>query len=108
MRKANIFYNNNIFVGVLIEYKQNAHYVFEYDLAYTGPSLSLNMPIKEKTYHFDRFPPYFEGVLPEGWQLEGLLKYNKVDSKDFFRQLMLVGNDLVGAFTVKEDFTQHD
>ncbi|MFW5877858.1 MAG: HipA N-terminal domain-containing protein, partial [bacterium] len=44
----------------------------------------------------------FEGLLPEGIQLEGLLKFNKIDRNDLFSQLMAVGDDMVGAVTVKE------
>jgi serine/threonine-protein kinase HipA len=102
MRKAHVFYNNAIFVGTLIEHKAGSDYSFEYHDDYKGVPVSLTMPIDKKFYHFDQFPYYFEGVLPEGWQLEGLLKYYKVDPQDLFGQLILVGNDLVGAFTVKE------
>jgi serine/threonine-protein kinase HipA len=102
MRKAHVFYNNKIFVGTLIEHQYRSHYTFEYDVDYTGSSVSLNMPLEQKSYAFNQFPHYFEGVLPEGWQLQGLLAYSKIDSNDLFGQLMLVGNDLVGAFTVKE------
>jgi len=40
--------------------------------------------------------------LPEGIQLEGLLKIRKIDRADYFSQLMAVGNDMVGAVTVEE------
>jgi serine/threonine-protein kinase HipA len=60
------------------------------------------MPITLSEYAFDRFPPFFEGLLPEGVMLEGLLKQNKIDKLDYFSQLMAVGGDLVGAVTVKE------
>ena len=47
-------------------------------------------------------PLFFEGLLPEGIMLEGLLKIGKIDKNDFFAQLIATGNDLVGAVTVKE------
>tara|TARA_R110000868_G_scaffold160854_4_gene390642 strand:- start:1030 stop:1350 length:321 start_codon:yes stop_codon:yes gene_type:complete len=102
MRKANIFYNNKIFVGILIEEKANSYYVIQYDKLYNGPPLSLTMPIDKKRYEFTEFPPFFEGVLPEGLQLESLLKLEKLNRNDYFSQLMVVGKDLVGAFSVKE------
>jgi len=34
--------------------------------------------------------------------LEGLLKIKKIDKNDYFSQLMAVGEDMVGAVTVKE------
>ena len=56
----------------------------------------------QKKYTFNKFPPFFEGLLPEGIQLEGLLKLNKIDRNDLFSQLIAVGDDVVGAVTVKE------
>jgi serine/threonine-protein kinase HipA len=60
------------------------------------------MPVEEKEFVFDRFPPYFDGLLPEGILLESLLKLRKIDKYDYFGQLVAVGNDLVGAVTVQE------
>jgi serine/threonine-protein kinase HipA len=60
------------------------------------------MPVEEKEFIFDRFPPYFDGLLPEGVLLEGLLKQRKIDKYDYLSQLIAVGNDLVGAVTVQE------
>jgi serine/threonine-protein kinase HipA len=34
--------------------------------------------------------------------LEGLLKIKKIDKNDHFSQLMAVGEDMVGAVTVRE------
>jgi serine/threonine-protein kinase HipA len=60
------------------------------------------MPIKGKSFKYNSFPPFFDGLLPEGIQLEGLLKIKKIDKNDYFSQLMAVGEDMVGAVTVKE------
>ncbi len=78
-------------------------YIFMYDSNYNGPPVSLIMPIKQKIYYFHKFPAYFEGVLPEGFQLAALLRQEKLDCNDYFGQLMCVGRDLVGAFTVEEE-----
>ncbi|MQY80452.1 MAG: toxin HipA, partial [Bacteroidetes bacterium] len=53
-------------------------------------------------FEFDEFPPFFDGLLPEGFQLEALLKQKKIDRDDLFIQLITVGEDLVGAVTIKE------
>ena len=83
-------------------------YRFVYDEAYTGPPVSLTMPVREKMFLYNRFPPFFDGLLPEGTQLEGLLKQAKIDRNDLLSQLLTVGEDLVGAVTVRpeEDFSQ--
>ena len=67
-----------------------------------GPSIALTMPVDGKEFVFDRFPPFFDGLLPEGLLLEGLLKQRKIDKFDYLSQLIAVGNDLVGAITVQE------
>jgi len=101
MRKAKIFVKGAE-AGTLSEIKQGAEYVFEYLHGYNGLEISRTMPINKKVYSFDKFPPFFDGLLPEGIQLEGLLKIRKIDNNDFFSQLLAVGEDLVGVVTVKE------
>ncbi len=101
MRKAKIFVNSTD-AGILLELEFGKKYRFEYLQGYTGIPVSLTMPLSQRVYEFESFPPFFDGLLPEGYQLEGLLKIGKVDRNDFFAQLMAVGDDLVGNVTVKE------
>jgi serine/threonine-protein kinase HipA len=101
MRKAKVYFKG-IEVGILAEKKPGKEYIFEYLDEYDGPGVSQTMPIKKKVYSFETFPPFFDGLLPEGIQLEGLLRIKKIDKYDFFSQLIAVGEDMVGAVTVKE------
>jgi len=101
MRKAKVFVNGTE-AGILSEIKQGTAYVFEYLDGYDGLEISRTMLLNQKLYSFDKFPPFFEGLLPEGFQLEGLLKIKKIDKNDFFSQLLAVGEDLVGVITIKE------
>ena len=101
MRRAKVFVNG-IEAGILSEIKQNAEYIFEYNDGYDGPEVSRTMLPSKAKYIYSMFPPFFEGLLPEGVQLEGLLKLNKIDRDDLFSQLISVGNEVVGAVTVKE------
>lgn len=86
--------------GYLTE--ENNQYNFTYLKDYKGPPISLTLPLKDGSYQFDHFPSFFDGLLPEGIQLEGLLKIKKLDRYDYMGQLLAVGNDLVGAITVCE------
>jgi serine/threonine-protein kinase HipA len=99
MRIAIVMVHGNR-AGVLIEVSP-AEYYFEYDEKYDGEAVSLTMPLNNKKYGYKSFPPFFEGLLPEGLMLEGLLKIAKIDKKDYFSQLIATGNDLVGSVTVK-------
>lgn len=100
MKKANIFVNN-CFAGLLYEVEKNKHYRFEYATDYTGEAVSLTMPNTQMIYEYDRFPPFFDGLLPEGLQLEALLKRGKIDADDCFQQLITVGHELIGNVTVE-------
>lgn len=100
MKKAIIFVHDKR-AGVLSE-NTTGGYQFAYDDEYQGEPVSLTMPLSSKIYSFAKFPSFFEGLLPEGVMLEGLLKIGKIDKNDFFAQLIATGQDLVGAVTVKD------
>lgn len=102
MRKAKVFVQDE-YAGDLFELEKNRKYRFTYDYKYTGLPVSLTMPRDVQIYEFDAFPPYFEGVLPEGFLLDSLLRKRKIDRDDPFSQLVIVGQDLVGAVTVEEE-----
>lgn len=101
MRNAIVFVHDKK-AGVLSQ-ESSGGYLFVYDDNYEGEAVSLTMPKSQKEYHFSAFPPFFEGLLPEGIMLEGLLRIGKIDKTDYLAQLTATGNDLVGAVTVKEE-----
>jgi len=100
-KKAKVLVDGTL-AGYLIELEKGKNYEFSYLDNYQGPSISLMMPCSQKTYRFDRFPPFFEGFLPEGIMLELLLKKTKLDPEDRFEQLVRVGGELVGNITVEK------
>jgi serine/threonine-protein kinase HipA len=87
------------FAGTLEEAERGS-WRFIYAPGYAGLPISLNLPVRSEPYEFDRFPPVFDGLLPEGLQLEALLRSRKIDRGDVFSQLLAVGADLVGSLTV--------
>jgi serine/threonine-protein kinase HipA len=100
MRRAEVFVH-----GVLaghLEETGDTGWRFVYVLGYDGAPVSLTMPVRQEAYRFDTFPPFFDGVLPEGMMLEGLLRAAKLDRGDRFGQLVAVGGDLVGAVQVRD------
>ena len=101
MKRASI-YVDGLLAGELQEIQRGKQYCFIYLESYQGSSVSLEMPTNQKVYNFDRFPPFFEGLLPEGIMLEGLLRQTKLDRNDLMGQLMTVGNDVVGNVTIEE------
>lgn len=101
MRRARVYVCGQP-AGVL-EQHEAGRCVFRYDDGYTGEPVSLSMPVRQRQHEFEGLPPFFEGLLPEGDMLEGLLRQNKIDRDDLFSQLVAVGADVVGAVTVMEE-----
>lgn len=100
MRRARVFLHG-VPAGVLTEQDNEAGYTFRYDPLYSGPPVSLTLPVISSEYTFKRFPPFFEGLLPEGFQLDHILQRKKIDRDDYFGLLLLLGHDLVGAVTLE-------
>ena len=88
-------------VGLLKEVEFSKEYIFSYYSDYSGSPVSKTLPLAVKDYQFDCFPPFFDGLLPEGVMLEFMLKQKKIDKNDYLSQLIAVGSDLVGAVTVR-------
>jgi len=93
-------YVHGTLAGVLKEHEKGRHYSFSYLPEYSGPPVSLTMEVRDESFAFNEFPPFFDGLLPEGIQLESLLRRRKIDKNDYFSQLVAVGTDMVGSVTV--------
>ncbi len=102
MRRARVLVKG-ILAGYLTEEARGGPYRFDYETDYDGKAVSLTMPLSQSSYSFEHFPPFFDGLLPEGVMLEGLLRLKKIDQFDYFSQLIAVGQDLVGAVTMEEE-----
>jgi serine/threonine-protein kinase HipA len=100
MRKARILVKG-IEAGILVA-TSGGKYTFIYHADYRGAPVSLTMPVTNEAYEFNTFPPFFEGLLPEGIMLEALLRKYKIDRNDYFGQLVKVGQDVVGAVTIEK------
>ena len=100
MKTARIFQQDR-FAGVL-EARDDGSYRFTYEADFRGEPVSLTMPTTQLVWDFPRFPAPFEGLLPEGVQLDALLRIRKLDRDNFFGQLLAVGNDVVGSLRIEE------
>jgi serine/threonine-protein kinase HipA len=101
MRTAKVFFQSML-AGYLEEAGDGREYRFEYTPGYAGPPISLTMPVQTAAYIFEEFPPFFDGLLPEGAQLAALLRLYKLDRDDKFGHLLRIGADTVGAVTITE------
>jgi serine/threonine-protein kinase HipA len=101
LRRASV-YQRDVLAGHLGEL-QGGEWSFVYESGYKGPPVSLSLPIRAEAYIFPDFPPFLDGLLPEGSQLEALLRQRKIDRRDCYRQLLAVGQDVVGSLKVIEE-----
>ncbi len=99
MRRARVLVHAE--PAAVLEDLGNGRYRLAYDPGYRGAPVSLALPVEGVPYEFDGFPPFFDGLLPEGRQLDSLLRLAKLDAKDYFGQIVAVGAELVGAVTVE-------
>jgi serine/threonine-protein kinase HipA len=99
MKSANIFQKNEL--AGLLDARDDGSYRFTYKVGYRGEPVSLTMPTSQPVWEFPSFPSPFEGLLPEGVQLDALLRIRKLDKHDLFGQLLAVGQDVVGSLRIE-------
>jgi serine/threonine-protein kinase HipA len=99
MKSANIYQKKEL--AGLLEGRDDGSYRFTYKVGYHGEPVSLTMPTSQLVWEFPHFPAPFEGLLPEGVQLEALLRTRKLDKFDLFGQLLEVGQDVVGSLRIE-------
>lgn len=99
MRIAEVYVGGRL-AGLFTE-SDTKRYFFEYLSDYLGSPVSYTMPVIQRRFDFETFPPFFEGLLPEGYNLDAMLMKQKIDKNDYFSQLLAVGEDMVGDVTVK-------
>jgi len=101
LQRAKVF-QRDILAGRVAQL-EGGQWSFAYESGYTGQPVSLSLPVRLEPYLFADFPPFLDGLLPEGAQLEALLKQLKIDRRDCYRQLIAVGQDVVGSLKVIEE-----
>lgn len=103
-RTAYVYIRHN-FAGMLCETDEG--YSFSYDRQYlnseTASSVSLTLPLSEKTYTSKTLFPFFDGLIPEGWLLGVVSRNWKIDVKDRFGLLLVACKDGIGNVSIRED-----
>jgi len=90
--------------GVLSE--TDAGYSFVYDkgyLASENPSpVSLTLPLTEEEYESKTLFAFFDGLIPEGWLLDVVVRNWKLSEKDRFGILLVACKDPIGNVSIRE------
>ena len=105
---AAVFYSDQR-AGMLS--KAGNSYRFIYDDGYlkkTGAlPISVSLPLRPEAYEFNSFPPFFDGLLPEGWLLDLTSSKYKIDRGDKFALLIAIGGQTMGAVHVEPLGSSH-
>ncbi len=101
MRQANIYYKDRL-AGMLTE--DDAGYEFRYLPEYlsqeTAKAISLTLPLREEAYTSPVLFPFFDGLIPEGWLLDVVLRNTDISILDRMSLLLTCCKDCIGAVSV--------
>ena len=97
MRQAHIFYKDQLT-------ENDAGYEFRYFLEYlsmeTARAVSLTLPLQEEAYTSPVLFPFFDGLIPEGWLLDVVLRNTDISILDRISLLLTCCKDCIGAVSV--------
>ena len=90
MRQAEI-YRKDVLAGILTE--DGGEYRFCYESSYLEREdalpISLTMPLQEEAYVSPVLFPFFDGLIPEGWLLDVVLRNTDISILDRMSLLLL-------------------
>ncbi len=102
-RSAKVFVRDS-FAGILKETDNG--YLFKYDKGYledeNAVPVSLTLPLREEAYESVTIFSFFDGLIPEGWLLERIIRNWKLNPRDRFGLLMVSCKDPIGCVSVEE------
>ena len=101
-RKASVYVRDN-FAGFLCETDRG--YSFTYDEKYlslpNAATVSLTLPLQKEPYESNVLFPFFDGLIPEGWLLNIVIKNWKLEQNDRFGLLIVSCRDCIGAVRIE-------
>lgn len=102
MRKAAIYLYDQL-AGWLSEDENGYHFLYapEYLLRSDAKSVSLTLPLQEKSFSSKILFPFFDGLIPEGWLLDIAEKNWKLHPRDRMGLLLACCKDCIGAVSVQ-------
>ena len=108
MRQAFIYRKEQL-AGTLTE--NEGEYTFAYDEGYLdmpeSKAISLTLPLQKEPFVSPVLPPFFDGLIPEGWLLDVALRNTDISILDRMSLLLLCCRDCIGAISVRETGGSH-
>ena len=103
VRYAGVYVRDQ-YAGMLVETDDG--YQFVYDPEYCSdpstPAVSLTLPKQEAPFHSRVLFPFFDGLIPEGWLLDLVVRNWKIDPGDRFALLLTACRDCIGCVSIRE------
>lgn len=99
-RKASVFVQGRR-AGLLSETESG--YCFLYDTDYVenkNPAVSLTLPLQRDAYQSKVLFSFFDGLIPEGWLLDVVIRNWKIDESDRFGLLLAACRDCIGDVSI--------
>lgn len=89
--------------GTLTEDDEGYHYEYEttYLMKKNAEAISLTLPLTAEKYFSKVLFSFFDGLIPEGWQLEIVKRNWKLDERDRMGILLVACRDCIGAVSVE-------
>lgn len=101
MRQAEI-YRKDVLAGILTE--DGGEYRFCYESSYLEREdalpISLTMPLQEEAFVSPVLFPFFDGLIPEGWLLDVVLRNTDISILDRMSLLLLCCKECIGSVSV--------
>lgn len=90
----------------LLEETDAGEYIFTYRVDYVknypNQFITFQMPVRTDSYKSLRLFPFFDGLIPEGWLLNIVIKSWRTNRNDRMGLLLAVGKDCIGAVSVHQ------
>ena len=97
-------YVRDTFAGILKETDAGYSFIYDYDyLNSRNPTaVSLTLPLQKEEYTSKTLFSFFDGLIPEGWLLDIVVRNWKIDRKDRFGLLLVACKDSIGNVQIRE------
>lgn len=110
--KSEKVYFNSVLAGT-IEELPTGEVQFTYDKNYLNdgknPAISYSLPKRSEPFKEQGLPPFFDGLIPEGWLLTlAADKYKLNPIRDRFALLLATCQDTIGAVTIGEPLDREE
>src|SRR5665213_2059260 len=99
-RSGQVFFKDRL-AGKVWQDEIENRFGFQYEKSYLNSEnaqpVSFTLPMREEPYLSDNMIPFFDGLIPEGWLLNIVVKNWKLDARDRMGLLLTACRDCIGA-----------